>query len=285
MNFLKPTYLYLLFLIPLLLLLYVLKLKRKTYIVPSSMLWEHAIEDMKANTPFQRFRRNLLLPLQIIFLILAIFALARPFWRGAASASQNVILIIDGSASMKATDLGKTRFEMAKSAAARIVDDLSDGGRMMIVEAVSSPRIISDFTADRLQLRNAISKIRPVDSPTDLNRAIQLASSLAKNQQNSEIILLSDGAGKNNLLDPANISPIRFVGFGKETVDNVGITAFEVGQGLSDSSEKQVFVALQNFSDVEKTSLLLELYHGQNLMDVRELNLLPGERRDRKSVV
>lgn len=279
MNFLKPTSLYLLFLIPLLLLLYVLKLKRKTYIVSSSMLWEHAIEDMKANTPFQRFRRNLLLPLQIIFLILAIFALARPFWRGAASASQNVILIIDGSASMKATDLGKTRFEMAKSVAAKMVDDLSDGGRMMIVEAVSSPRIISDFTSDRLQLRNAINKMHPVDSPTDLNRAIQLASSLAKNQQNSEIILMSDGAGKSNLLNPADTSPIRFVGFGKETADNVGITAFEIGQGLSDSSEKQVFVALQNFSDVEKPSLLLELYHNENLMDVRELNLLPGERR------
>jgi len=279
MNFLKPTSLYLLFLIPLLLLLYVLKLRRKTYIVSSSLLWEHAIEDMKANTPFQRFRRNLLLPLQIIFLALAILALARPFWRGATSASQNVILIIDGSASMKATDLGKTRFEMAKSAATKMVDDLSDGGRMMIVEAVSSPRIISDFTSDRLQLRNAISKMRPVDCSTDLNRAIQLASSLAKSEQNSEIFLLSDGAGKNNLLNPANTSPIRFVGFGKETADNVGITAFEIGQSLSDSSENQVFVALQNFSDVEKQSLLLELYHNENLMDVRELNLMPGERR------
>ncbi len=284
MNFLKPTSLYLLFLIPLLLLLYVLKLRRKTYIVSSSLLWEHAIEDMKANTPFQRFRRNLLLPLQIIFLVLAILALARPFWRGAASVSQNVILIIDGSASMKATDLGKTRFEAAKSAAAKMVDDLSDGGRMMIVEAVSSPRIISDFTSDRLQLRNAISKMRPVDSPTDLNRAIQLASSLAKNERNSEIILLSDGAGRSNLLNPANtsvnaISPVRFVGFGKETVDNVGITVLEIGQSLSDSSEKQVFIALQNFSDVEKQSLLLELYNNENLMAVRELNLLPGERR------
>jgi len=279
MNFLKPTSLYLLFLIPLLLLLYVLKLRRKTYIVSSSLLWEHAIEDMKANTPFQRFRRNLLLPLQIIFLALAILALARPFWRGATSASQNVILIIDGSASMKATDLGKTRFEMAKSAATKMVDDLSDGGRMMIVEAVSSPIIISDFTSDRLQLRNAISKMRPVDCSTDLNRAIQLASSLAKSEQNSEIFLLSDGAGKNNLLNPANTSPIRFVGFGKETADNVGITAFEIGQSLSDSSENQVFVALQNFSDVEKQSLLLELYHNENLMDVRELNLMPGERR------
>ena len=74
MSFLKPTSLYLLFLIPLLLLLYALKLRRKTYTVSSSLLWEHAIEDMKANTPFQRLRKNLLTPLQIIFLTLAIGA-------------------------------------------------------------------------------------------------------------------------------------------------------------------------------------------------------------------
>ena len=116
MDLLKPVYLYLLLLIPLLLLLYVLKLRRKTYVVSSCVLWEQAIEDMKANTPFQRLRRNLLLPLQIVFLTLMVFALARPFWRGAAYAAQNTILLIDGSASMKATDTGETRFEMAKSA-------------------------------------------------------------------------------------------------------------------------------------------------------------------------
>ncbi len=285
MNFLKPTSLYLLFLIPLLLLLYVLKLRRKTYTVSSSLLWEHAIEDMKANTPFQRLRKNLLLPLQIIFLTLAILALARPFWQGAASAAQNVILIIDGSASMKATDAGESRFEAAKSAAAKMVDDLDGGDRMMIIEAVSSPRIVSDFTSDKLQLQNTLDKMRPVDAPADLGRAIQLASSLAKNVRSSEIFLLSDGANMSTLLnDSKNESgyagvPVQFIGFGKETADNVGITALEIGQGLANSSERQVFIALQSFSNVEKRSLLLELYHNENLIDVRELNLLPGERR------
>ena len=285
MNVLKPTSLYLLFLIPLLLLLYVLKLRRKTHIVSSSLLWEHAIEDMKANTPFQRLRKNLLLPLQIIFLILAILALARPFWQGAASTTQNVILIIDGSASMKSTDTGESRFEAAKSVAAKMVDDLGDGDRMMIIEAVSSPRIVSDFTADKLQLQNTLDKMRPVDAPTDLDRAIQLASSLAKNMRSGEILLLSDGAGKNTLSaystgKPGHTDvPVRFIGFGEKTADNIGITALEIGQSLANSSERQVFITLQNFSSIEKQSLLVELYHNDNLIDVRELKLLPDERR------
>ena len=282
MSFLKPTSLYLLLLIPLLLLLYVLKLRRKTYVVSSCLLWEQAIEDMKANTLFQRLRRNLLLPLQIIFLTLAILALARPFWRGTANVAQNIILIIDGSASMKATDAGESRFEAAKLAAAKMVDDLSDGDRMMIIEAVFSPRIVSGFTSDKLQLQDVLDTMRPADTSTDLGSAIQLASSVAKDMQRSEIFLLSDGvmlprAGKEELGYIG--TRIHFIGFGRKNADNVGITTLEIGQSPANPSEYQVFVALQNFSDVEKRPLLLELHHNENLIDVRELSLPPGERR------
>jgi len=285
MSFLKPTSLYLLLLIPLLLLLYVLKLRRKTYVVSSCLLWEQVIEDMKANTPFQRLRRNLLLPLQIIFLTLAVMALARPFWRGAADVARNIILIIDGSASMKATDVGETRFEAAKSEAAKMVDKLSDGDRMMIIEATSSPRIASGFISDRSQLRDALDKMRPADTPTDLGSAIQLASSIARDMQRIEILLLSDGAGMVKLprvpmRESGHINAqMRFIGFGRKGADNVGITALEIGQSSADPPERQVFVALQNFSDTEKWPLMLELYHNENLIDVRELSLSPGERR------
>jgi len=285
MNFVKPTYLYLLLLIPLLLLLYVLKLRRKTYVVSSNLLWEQAIEDMKANTLFQRLRRNLLLPLQVIFLTLAVLALARPFWRGTVDAAQNIILIIDGSASMKATDVGRTRFEAAKSVAEKMVDNLSDGNRMMIIEATSSLRTISGFTADKMQLRNALDEMRPTDTPTDLSSAIQLALSMAKDARRSEVFLLSDGAGMNvQSLTAArdsgnNGGQIRFIGFGEKDVDNVGITALEVAQSFAVPSELQVFISLQNFSNVRKWPLLLELYRDENLIDVRELNLPPREQR------
>ena len=276
-DFLKPTSLCLLFLIPLLLLLYMLKLRRKTCVVSSNLLWEEAVEDMKANTFFQRLRRNLLLPLQIIFLVLAIFALARPFFRGAVSTAQNTILIMDASASMKATDIGGTRFEAAKSVALKMVDELGDRDRIMIIEAALSPRIALGFTADKLQLKDALNKMQPADTSTDLTSAVRLASSIAKDMQKSEILILSDGASKLKKEEPGRINAqVRFIGFGRKDPDNVGITDFEVAGG---TSERQIFIALQNFSKVEKRSLLLELYHDEELIDVRELSLSPRERR------
>lgn len=275
MGFLNQNLLFLLFLIPLLLLLYILRLRRKIQVVSSNLLWEHDIEDVKANTLFQRLRKNLLLPLQILILTLIILAIARPFVTGAVSTDKDIILIIDTSASMKATDIKENRFESAKSSAIKIVDGLGRGARMTIIRAGFSPTIISGPTSDKSVLKEALNKTNPSDTSTNLTNAIQMASSLAKDMRQSEIIILSDGSGdlpKNS----TNIdTPVRFVKFGRDEVNNIGIINFEVS---NEFAGQQVFLSLRNFS-IKKQSFAVELYHDKDLVDVRKLNLLPQERR------
>ena len=102
--------------VPPLLLLYFLKLRRKTLPVSSTLLWFSSTADLQANSPFQRLRRNILLLLQLIILLLLVLAIMQPRMEGPRGAGGRTVLLIDRSGSMTATDKslsGLSRLEEA----------------------------------------------------------------------------------------------------------------------------------------------------------------------------
>ena len=156
MHFLNASALYLLAFIPIVALLHFLKLRRQRHVVPSVMFWLGAIEDMKANVPFQRLRNSLLLILQLLFLFIAVVTVARPALRRPSSLQGQSILILENSASMQSTELGESRFEVAKAKALELIDRLDASSQMMIMDTSRPPRHIHQgFTGDKEKLRRA----------------------------------------------------------------------------------------------------------------------------------
>src|SRR5579862_8657747 len=140
MHFLSP--LSLLWLPPIfgvIILMYILKLRRKDVIVSSTYLWRQVIRDVQANAPFQKLRKNLLLLLQLIIAALVILALARPLWHSYGVGGRNIVLIVDTSASMRATDVAPTRLDAAKQQAYELVNGMKPGDLMMVLSASSRP--------------------------------------------------------------------------------------------------------------------------------------------------
>src|SRR5580692_2080545 len=106
----------------LIVLMYVLKLKRKDVIVSSTFLWRQVIRDVQANAPFQKLRKNLLLLLQLIAATLILFALSGPFIRSYGRSGRNIVVIVDTGVSMRASDVSPTRLDAAKRRAHELVD-------------------------------------------------------------------------------------------------------------------------------------------------------------------
>src|SRR5882757_4527609 len=122
MHFLAPAAFAFALTIPVVIVFYLLKRKRVVKLVSNTFLWQKFLAETQASAPFQKLRKNWLLFLQIIMLILAVLALSRPFFATQAKPAQLRVVILDASASMQATDESPSRFEQARAEALKWVD-------------------------------------------------------------------------------------------------------------------------------------------------------------------
>jgi hypothetical protein len=229
---------------PVIVAMYLLKLRRQDQRISSTYLWQRAIRDIEANAPWQRLRFNWLLVLQLLLLLLLAFALARPFFLTTGIAGRNLVIVLDRSASMGATDADRTRLEAAKRQAIALLDQLPDGGRATVIAAGGSMEVPAASSTDRRQLRDAIDAITLRNGGgSDLGQALALAAALASREPDSEVAIISDGTVQvpSDLVMPATV---RYFPIGARD-GNVAVSA----TALQSSPSGQTFFAqVTNYS-------------------------------------
>lgn len=278
-RFLSPEFFIVLGLIPVVVLLYLLKLRRTEIVIASTMLWIKSVEDLTANVPFQRLRKNLLLLIQVLILLLVIVGLARPFVRSEGTGGRNVCLIIDRSASMSVMESGKTRLQMAKEAARQMVDEMRRGDKAMVVSFGDKSDVLCELTDDHRRLRSAIDRIQPSDTRTKLRDVMVLARSLSPDNPDVPsaipelaLVLLSDG--KISDMDELGSLAVdmKYLKIGG-TSDNAGIVFFSVRTKPQESGGgRQAFVLVHNESE-RKLSTTVTLSLDGKVMDVAEIEV------------
>ena len=80
MQFLSPYMLLTLTVIPILIIIHTLKPKPRQVDVTNLFLWNEVLKERSRNLSFERLKRNLPLLLQILIVVLAALALAKPTW-------------------------------------------------------------------------------------------------------------------------------------------------------------------------------------------------------------
>lgn len=282
-SFLAPWYVPLIaagLAIPPLVLLYFLKLRRKEVPIASTLLWKRAVYDLQVNSPFQKLRNNLLLILQLLILLAAILALAEPMWAGHRDINKSLILLIDQSASMTTDEGdGRTRLEIAKEAARRVVDDMSSDQRALLIAFADRARVLTSLTDDKDELRRRIDSIEPTHMPGRLREAMTLAEAhstpvgegFGVDQQValSHYIVFTDGRlpdARDIVVERGEMEIIR-VG---EATENVGIVGLDVRRNYERPEELSVLARVRNFG-TEPAERDLSLLVDNELVDLRSL--------------
>ncbi|MEL7485427.1 MAG: VWA domain-containing protein, partial [Planctomycetota bacterium] len=254
----------------LLLLLYFLKLRRKRLRVSSTMLWERAVDDLQVNEPFRWLRASWLLLIQMLALASLALALGRPAIPGGGLLDERVLLLIDTSASMRATDspTEDTRLDEAKRRAIELVQDLSGDSAVQIIAFASEPVTLTGMSTDHAAALRALRAIEPTDEPGDLGRALELVRALAAPAGEGDaaaprVVLVSDGgpSGASDALpgEPIllRVGPVASDGE-PPALDNVGIVAATASRDYADPARLNVFLRLQSASRTQ-TSVALNV--------------------------
>jgi hypothetical protein len=262
--------------LPLVVAFWMLKLRRTERTVSSTLLWQRFGEDLQANAPWQQLRRSFLLALQLLLVILLALLAAQPFVERPATLARDLVVVIDASASMAATDVAPSRLDAARELALEALRDLPAGGRVSVVAAGATPRVVANATSDMGRVRAALAGIAGTPATADMGEALALASALAARAGDAQVLVATDAA----FTPPTDLevaAPVTVLQVGRER-RNQALVALAV-RSAPTAVTRSVFISVANM-DLEPTTERVELWGDGRLLEARDLFLDPLSRAD-----
>jgi len=226
-EFANPEWFYLLLLIPIIIALYVWKL-RKSY--PAMQISDFHTAAKKTTT-YKEILIHVSFAIEMIALALMIIALARP-QSSEKNTSMNVegidiVMTMDISGSMLAEDFQPNRIEAAKKVAVKFIEERPTD-RIGLVIFAGESFTQCPLTTDHAVLKNLFKEIKTgmIEDGTAIGSG--LATSVLRLKESEAlskvIILLTDGVNNTGSIDPASAA---------EIAKTFGIRVYTVGVGTN----------------------------------------------------
>lgn len=200
--FSKPSYLYFLFFIPLIIIFhfFTINIKRKRAL-------QFANFEAIARVKGIEFYSKSILPtfLMALIVLLLTFSLAGTSIAYESKISSfSFVIAIDSSSSMEAKDILPSRLEAAKETAVSFVNSLPEGSRIGVISFSGNAFIHRAVSEDKKAVVDSIKEIEIAQlGGTDLAEAIITSSNLLEKESNKAVVLLSDGQANVGSLDDA----------------------------------------------------------------------------------
>ena len=173
--------------------LYILKVRLRRVKVSTNLFWKQIYDDKPPRAWWQNLRHLVSLLAQLLLLLLLVLAVADPYFSWQASQAKRIVVVMDTSASMLATDISPTRFDAARASVHRLLDGLRFRDEVAIVSAGPQPEVVLGMVSHIPTLRRAIDSLQPTDTASSSDAAIQLAERLIGEHANGQVHVFSDG--------------------------------------------------------------------------------------------
>lgn len=171
--------LFLLLTIPPVIMLYILKRKYKEEVISSSLLWKEVYKNTRANTPWEKFKKNILLLLQIIIILSVILALMSPFISIGGRSYKNVIIVIDNTASMNTIyNDSNSRLEQGKTLAKEYLNSTKEGTNTYIISYDGTSNLLLNGDFNKYNATSIIDKISTSYSSGDISDVVSFVKAI-----------------------------------------------------------------------------------------------------------
>lgn len=269
MGFTALWPLFLLITIPLLILLYILKRKYREEVISSTLLWSEVYKNTRANTPWEKFRKNIMLLLQILIFLALILSLMKPFLNFGGKSYKNLIIVIDNTASMNIQYGNSTRLEEAKRLSKELINSTKEETNTFIITFDNSPKLLQKEETNKEKITKAIESIEKTYYQGNISDSINFIKAIGQSiEEDYEVILFSD---KEISLGDLNGTVVSLGNTGLNgSIDNISHKFLE-------DKIKVIATVTNRGSEVYEGDF--SLYDGDKLIAVEALNLNVGDNK------
>ncbi|WP_238882414.1 BatA and WFA domain-containing protein [Clostridium sp. YIM B02551] len=273
-------------------LLYMLKQKRKSEDVPSLILWKEVYRNIKAKSPWEKLRKNILMILQLIIVALLIFSLLEPITLLGGKEFRNLIIVFDITGSMKAKVQEKSKFELAQEEMEKLISSTKEGANVTILTSGKYSKVELSNEKNKSVILDKIKTLSPEDTTGKIEDSLSLVKSLCNAQEGSEVVFLTDkdfpieGINGNviNLSSKGNNASVDLVSY-KETDKGISVISKITNRGAYEyegdfslyGDDKLLAVKEINLSKDESKVLTFEL-------ESKNISILKGELSEKDAI-
>lgn len=216
---------------------YFLRRRQPPRVVSALFLWRQTEQHAEAGAKLERFSREASLLLELLAVVLAAIFLA-DLRLATPKTAPHVVVVLDGSLSMRARSGGDTAAERAKAVVLSQLGRAS-GAVATVIESGLKPVVLAGPRADERRVKAALAAWQPNQPAHDLATALALAREMSSLKE-QRVLLVTDGPVPDSLAVPPNVD-VTSVG---RAVDNV---AFVAAQRHDEGGAARVTLRVTNF--------------------------------------